>query len=45
MVFMASRNSHNDAQQREQVLQQLNNAFKAYTELKQNLNEGIQVRK
>lgn len=29
--------------QREQVLQQLNTAFKVYTELKSNLTEGIQV--
>lgn len=41
--FVASKQSSNQNAQREQVLQQLNTAFKVYTELKANLNEGIQV--
>jgi len=40
--FVASKQSNNMNAQREQVLQQLNTAFKVYTELKSNLTEGIQ---
>jgi len=40
--FVSKKQSNNQNAQREQVLQQLNTAFKIYTELKNNLREGIQ---
>lgn len=39
--FVASKSSDN-GRDREQILQQLNNAYKVYTELKNHLREGIQ---